>query len=218
MKAQVETRSPESCNVYTELCARAACDGGDFRTGASLLLSAYGLELRTFLFARCTRNESVVEEVFSEFLEDFWRGLPQFRWQCSARAWCYVLARHAAIRFHRSAQNRAERRLPLSEGLIDAELVQKLRTETRDYERSQVKDRFQRLREQLPTEDQELLILRVNRKLPWSDIARVMLESSEPHDDEELRLKAQALRRRLVEIVRRLRQLARDSGLLPVQE
>lgn len=218
MKGQTESQSADAGDEQAELCARVACDAGDFRSGASLLISAYGLELRTFLFARCRYDESIVEEVFSQFLEDFWRALPQFRWQCSARAWCYVLARHAAIRFHRAPQNRAERRLPLSEGLIDSELVQKLRTETRDYQRSQVKDRFQRLREQLPTEDQELLILRVNRKLPWNDIARVMLDSSEAHDEHELRLKAQALRRRLVEIVRRLRQLASDSGLLPAHD
>jgi RNA polymerase sigma-70 factor, ECF subfamily len=216
--SQLTPPEVDSRTGKTEVEAAAACRRGDFRTSASLLLEAYGVELRTFLFARLSRNDSVAEEVFSDFLEDFWRGLPEFQWRCSARAWCYILLRHAATRFNRAPHNRPERRLPLSGPLPESELVQKLRTQTREYERTEVKDGFQQLRELLPNDDQELLILRVNRKLPWREVALVMLDSNADVDEEDLRLKAQALRRRLVEIVRRLRKMADDSGLIPATE
>ncbi|MET0794135.1 MAG: hypothetical protein ABW061_21615, partial [Polyangiaceae bacterium] len=110
---------------------------------------------------------------------------------------------------------RPERRVPLS-GLLDGgEVVDRARTQTLEYEKTAVKDRFQELREQLPADDQDLLILRVNRKLPWREVALVMLGPDGDHEDEELvRRKAQALRRRLVETTRRLRKLAEDLGLL----
>ncbi len=197
-----------------ELEAHGAWQQGDYRATASLLLESYGAELRSYLLARVSRSESVCDDIFSEFLEDFWRGLPNFQWRCSARGWCYVLLRNAAARFHRAPHNRPNREVPLTGALDDGEFMERLRTRTREYEKTEVKDRFQALRERLPPDDQDLLILRVNRKLPWREVALILLGSNEPSDEETTRRKAQALRRRLVETTRRLRKMAEDSGLL----
>ncbi len=187
---------------------------GDFRATASLLLEAYGAELRGYLSARLARSDSIADEVFSDFLEDFWRGLPDFQWRCSARGWCYILLRNAATRFHRAPQNRPGRQVPLTGSLDDAQFMERLRTQTREYEKTEVKDRFQALRDRLPADDQDLLILRINRKLAWREVALILLGPDAPDDEEALRLKAQALRRRLVETTRKLRKMAEDSGLL----
>lgn len=187
---------------------------GDLRGTASLLLEAYGAELRGYLSARLARSDSIADEVFSDFLEDFWRGLPEFQWRCSARGWCYILLRNAATRFHRAPHNRPGRQIPLTGSLDDAQFMERLRTQTREYEKTEVKDRFQALRERLPADDQDLLILRINRKLAWREVALVLLGSDAPDDEEMVRLKAQALRRRLVETTRKLRKMAEDSGLL----
>ncbi len=195
--------------------AYAVWKQGDFRATASLLLDAYGAELRGYLSARLARTSSIADEVFSEFLEDFWSGLPDFQWRCSARGWCYILLRNAATRFHRAPHNRPGRQVPLTgSALDDAQFMERLRTQTREYEKTEVKDRFQALRERLPADDQDLLILRINRKLSWREVALILLGPDAPDDEELVRLKAQALRRRLVETTRKLRKMAEESGLL----
>ena len=47
--------------------------------------------------------------MFSEFAEDFWRGLEGFRWRTSLRSWGYTLARNAANRYQRSRRRREAR-------------------------------------------------------------------------------------------------------------
>ncbi|MET0791945.1 MAG: hypothetical protein ABW061_10525, partial [Polyangiaceae bacterium] len=93
-----------------ELEAFAAWRRKEFGKSAALLLETYGGELRSYLVARFKRNESVADDVFSDFLEDFWAGLSDFQWRCSARGWCYVLLRNATTRYHRAPHNRPERR------------------------------------------------------------------------------------------------------------
>jgi RNA polymerase sigma-70 factor (ECF subfamily) len=215
-----EPAQPNADALLSELEAEALATWkqGDYRATASLLLEAYGGELRSYLLARVGRSQSIADEVFSEFLEDFWRGLPDFQWRCSARGWCYILLRNAATRFQRSPQNRRARQERLTGSLDDAQLMERARTQTREYEKTEVKDRFQALRERLPVDDQDLLILRINRKLAWREVALILLESSAPFDEEVVRRKAQALRRRLVETIRQLRKMAEDSGLLGSSE
>jgi RNA polymerase sigma-70 factor, ECF subfamily len=209
-RARQDAGSPPS---ELEAEAFAVWQRADYRSTASLLLAAYGGELRSYLLARVSRSESLADDVFSEFLEDFWRGLPDFEWRCSARGWCYILLRNAATRFHRAPHNRRARQVPLTGSLDEAEFMARLRTETREYEKTEVRDRLQALRERLPVDDQDLLILRVNRKLAWREVALILLGPSVPLDEEVVRRKAQALRRRLVETTRRLRKMAEDSGL-----
>jgi len=166
---------------------------GDYRSAASRLLGAYGGELRSYLLARVSRNEGVADEIFSDFLEDFWRGLPEFQWRCSARGWCYILLRNAATRFHRAPHNRRARQVPLTGSPDDAEFMERLRTQTREYEKTEVKDRFRALRERLPADDQDLLILRVNRKLAWREVALILLGPNVLLDEEVVRRKAQVI-------------------------
>jgi RNA polymerase sigma-70 factor, ECF subfamily len=197
-----------------ESSAREACDAGDHRRAATLVLEGYGNEIHAFLLARLRGDEGTVDEIFSDFAEDFWRGLPAFEWRCSVRGWCYRLARNAAHRFRRSPQNRGDRRVPLSENPFVEQLVHGVRTRTQPYLRSEVKDAFQKLREQLSPEDQDLLILRVNRKLAWRDVAHALLAEDEAADEVRVRRLEVALRQRLTEVKQRLRELAIEAGLL----
>lgn len=74
---------------------RALCEAGDQKQAATLVLEGYGRELLLFLVSRL-RDGEAAREVFSRFSEDLWRGLADFRWQCTVRVWCYTLARRAA--------------------------------------------------------------------------------------------------------------------------
>jgi len=83
---------------------REACAHRDLERAVELALETYGREVLGFLIARV--GEQRGNEVFSDFLEDFWRGLAGFGWRSSLRGWLYVLARHALARNLRSAPSR----------------------------------------------------------------------------------------------------------------
>lgn len=92
---------------------RARFDAGDAKGAGTALLEAYGREVLGFLIARL-RDREAASEVFSQFSEDLWKSLGTFRWQCSARAWAYMIARQAASRHIQSARRRGRRELSLS--------------------------------------------------------------------------------------------------------
>jgi len=77
--------------------ARAQCESSDQASALGAIFSQYGAELRAFLRAR-TSSRNSMEEVYSSFSEDVWRGLPGLRAQRQVRAWLYVVARNALSR------------------------------------------------------------------------------------------------------------------------
>ena len=84
---------------------------------AVLALETYGAELFAFLI-KVSGSESDAREIFSQLVEDMWRGLPMFEFRCSIRSWLYTLARHAYARFRRSPWNQAARRGLTWPGLV----------------------------------------------------------------------------------------------------
>ncbi len=190
-----------------------ACRAQDYRRAATLALEAYGEELMGFLVARTRPSDA--NEIFSVFAEEMWRGLPGFEWRCSLRGWCYTLARHALARHQRSPHNRAERNLALSQHQELSALVDQVRSTTQAFVRTEAKDRVRSLRERLPDDDQTLLILRVDRALPWRELALVMNgDAALTLSEAELTKSTQRLRQRFKRIKARLREMAQEDGLL----
>jgi len=198
----------------TERSAEAACRSQDYRAAITIVMESYGTEIYSFLLAQFRGDVGAADDVFSAFTEDLWRGLPKFQWRCSIRAWCYKLARSGVSRFRRSPHNKANRRVPLSEAPFLEELVQPARTSTLPHLRTDVKDRFEELRDKLSPEDRDLLILRVDRNLPWRDIAYAMQSSEQTLEDDQLKKLEAALRQRFAGVKDRLKRLAQDAGLL----
>lgn len=193
---------------------RAHCDAGDKKRAATLLLEGYGREVFGFLLARL-RDHDAASEVFSQFTEDLWRGLDGFRWQCSARVWAYTLVRHAASRYIADARRRGARKVPLSGAGPLSAIEQKIRTATLVFVQTETRNRLAELRESLPVEDQTLLILRVNRKLDWKEIAHVVSYEGKVVAEEELEREAVRLRKRFQLAKERLRRMALEKGLIP---
>jgi RNA polymerase sigma-70 factor (ECF subfamily) len=191
----------------------ARCQAGDKKQAATLLLETYGRELLGFLMARL-RDRDAAAEVFSQFTEDLWRGLDDFRWECSARVWSYALVRHAASHYVKDARKRRGRHVGLSRVGPLSEIEQRIRTSTLMAARTEARSRVAQLRETLPIDDQTLLILRVNRKLGWKEIARVMVYEGEVVSDAVLEKEAVRLRKRYQLAKDKLRQMALDEGLL----
>jgi RNA polymerase sigma-70 factor (ECF subfamily) len=192
---------------------RALCESGDKKGAATLFLEGYGREIFGFLVARL-RDRDAASDVFSQFTEDLWKGLEGFRWQCSARVWSYTLARHAASRYIDDARRRRGRDVPLSRAGPLSEIAERIRTGTRAGARTEARSRIAQLRESLPVDDQTLLILRVNRKLGWREIALIMLREGESGDEESLEKESVRLRKRFQLAKEKLRAMAIEQGLV----
>lgn len=198
-----------------EASIRSACEFGGHQRAATLTLQLYGADVFGFLAARL-RGTSDASEVFSIFSEDLWKGLPNFQWRCSMRTYCYTLARNAADEYCSTPANRAGRRVDLSK--LDSalsQLVDEVREETAHHLRTSAKDKVRALRAQLDADEQELLYLRIDRDLPWREIATILMRASEDKaDDASLGRVEARLRKRFEATKRRLKSLARAEGLL----
>jgi RNA polymerase sigma-70 factor (ECF subfamily) len=194
--------------VEVEPRLEAMIRAGSLERAATLALKTYGPELNGFL-VHLMGNPSDAAEVFSQTAEDLWRGLPAFRGHCIVRTWLYILARHAAARFRRSPWNRDGR---TGDAMLDG-LVAEARASTAPWLRTEVKDRWRGLRESLSPYDRTLLVLRVDRDLSWTEVARVFRGDMEPSRG-NLDRETARLRKRLQLLKQELRQRARAAGLL----
>lgn len=194
-----------------EAAIRARCDAGDHDGAATAAIRAYGPELFGFL-AAVLRSEDHAREVLSFTCERLWRSLPRFGWQCSMRTWAYAVARNSSLRYQRDLGRRGRREVALSECPAVSALAERVRTETLSCLRTDHPDSLMRLRDALPPEDRELLVLRVDRELAWLDLARVFLED-EAASDEALAREAARLRKRFQIVRRRLLDAGRRRGL-----
>jgi RNA polymerase sigma-70 factor, ECF subfamily len=191
-----------------EATARQQCQAGDLDGALKVAITGYGEEVFSFVVARM-RDEDAAGDVFSQACEDLLRTLPTFQWRCSLRTWFYRIARSAASRYQRSPMNRPERRVALSHV---SELVDHVRSRTVAHMRSEVKDQMRTLREQLDADEQQLLFLRIDQDLSWSEIAEIV---DDDDDDAAVQRTSARLRQQFQKLKDRLRQLAIAEGLLP---
>jgi RNA polymerase sigma factor (sigma-70 family) len=209
-----------------EQAAREAWLGNDHRAAADIVLRAYGNEIYAFVLAQFHGKAGPADDCFSDFSEDFWRGLAGFQWRCSIRAWCYKVARSACSRYRRSPHNRADRRAPGSAGGLLEQIAQQARSTTQVHLKTEVKDKIRELRDQLSEADRDLLILRVDRDMSWRDVVFALhahQEANEEANDEaneeapdehDLPRLETNLRQRFAEVKRHLKRLAQEAGLL----
>jgi RNA polymerase sigma-70 factor (ECF subfamily) len=186
---------------------RNRCQAGDIAAATAAALKGYGPELFGFLCA-LERDEDAASDAFAQMSEDVWRGLSGFGWDCTLRTWMYTLARNASHRLHR---NKKRLQVPLSQAPELAALAEQVRTRTQLFMRSEAKDKFARIRATLAPEDEALLVLRVDRKLEWNELARVL---SGELDEESLKREAARQRKRFQLLKDKLMELGRKEGLV----
>lgn len=201
---------PAANSKEVEVEVRSAVERSDYRLAATRLLECHGAEITRFLRARLS-DRGQAEEAYLQFSEDLWVGLPAFRWESSLRVWMFVLARNAATRVSRQRRHEVEYQ---SERLGYAEFRADVRNSTQRYLRTTVKDRMREIRQRLSEEDQTLLILRIDRRLEWRELAVVMNEIASDAPEDALVRAAARLRTRFQTAKRRLRTLAEAEGLL----
>jgi RNA polymerase sigma-70 factor (ECF subfamily) len=191
----------------TEL--RAAHDAGDLARAATLVVERYGDEIHRFLQS-LLQDRATADDAFSRWCESLWLGLPRFRWESTARIWAYALARHAWTRALRDLR-RGGPRVPISdvESLVAA--ADAVRSRTATYLQTEAKDALAAVRAELGDEDQQLLLLRVTRRLSWIEIAHVLAEPGDERSELRRKRRAAALRKRYERLKEQLR--ARIEGL-----
>jgi len=188
-----------------DAAARTAGTAGNWQRVATIALEAYGDEILGFLTAQA-KDDVAANEAFSMFTEAMWRGLKGFRWECSVRTWCYTLARHAWFRLLRDRARGAELVPLMSSGSIPVdELAARIKA---DHTTASARARMELelLREELETDDQTLLTLRLDRSMAWRDVARVMSHPDDVLDDAALERRAVSLRKRFMKIKDDLRE------------
>lgn len=186
---------------------RAALEGGDRDAALTLSIRAYGSEILGFIQGRL-RDTSEAQEAFAWFAEDLWRSLPTFARHCSMRTWAYALARNATSRFIQRELNPRRRRVPLSRV---SRLSLLIVAESTPQPTSGMREQVARLKAQLSEEEQTLLTLRIDRDLPWKDVAQIIGFGGEDASDDELKREAIRLRQRFHVLKARMRELVQTE-------
>ena len=185
---------------------RALLRAGDTRGAATAALRELGPEVLGFLSG--VLGDADADEVYSAWSERLWRSLKGFEGRCSLRTWTYVLARREISRFRKGMRRHAEGRVPLSE-LQDVLAVHKSRTTLVTAKQRQLTA----LRDELPIEDRTLLILRVDRKLSFDEIALAFAENPETFAEVDRKREAARLRKRFQLVKQRLVARARRHAI-----
>jgi RNA polymerase sigma-70 factor, ECF subfamily len=194
----------ETSLAQAEAEIRAFLARSEHEAAATLLFRTYSDELLGYL-VNTLKNRELAREAFAVFARDMWLGLPKVELHTSARAWAYAVARNAARRTLERVVRERWQELPLSQ-IDDALLgVPETRASTPPHLRTENKTRVALLRERLTLEDQEILILRVDRNFDWREIAVALA----PED--ELDAAAARYRKRFQLIKRKLAKLLREE-------
>ncbi|HEY4238500.1 MAG TPA: sigma-70 family RNA polymerase sigma factor [Kofleriaceae bacterium] len=177
--------------VALEAAARADADAGRWDAAATRAIQGYGPELYGYV-AALARDPHVAEDVFATACARLWRGLPRFGWRSQLRTWAYTIARNTFL--SDAGRTRRAREAPLS-ATAAAGIAAAIRTGTASYFGSTAHDALAAARAALDPDDQTLLILRVDRRMAWREIAAVL--SPADASPEEIGRKSAALRKRL---------------------
>jgi RNA polymerase sigma-70 factor (ECF subfamily) len=142
-------------------------------------------------------------EAFSQFAENLWRGLPDFRGRATFRVWAYRIAWNAACDLHKQPWRTRRRRLTTGAASRIADEVATSTSERLERRRQDLAS----LRESLSIDDRALAALRVDQGLSWAECAAAL-----SRDGREV--KVNTLTKRFERIKQRLGRLARKRGLL----
>ena len=192
---------------------QALCRSGELNRAVEQALRGYGPELRRLMGA-ILRDDAQAHDAYSLFCECLLKGLPDFRWECSFRTWSQRMARNICFKLLNAP---AARHPHVGLSAISARSAGHP-SSTNPWQRTTMKTRFRALRERLDPEQQRLLVLRVDQKLSWPDVVRVMADSKKPLTSEMTNRQATALRQQFQRLKAQLRTMAIQEGLISLAD
>lgn len=184
---------------------RAELARGEAATASATAVAFFGPDIYGFVTAALAGVRGVLD-VYASFVAELPRALREFGWRCELRVFLYHLAR-VALRRHREgeigeagprATPPAPGQPPPTAGLLRIPPYRRTRRLA-----------VATLRSAIAPDDREVLVLRVDRRLRWHELAVTSLgeRASEP----TLRAEARRLRERFHAIRRQMKQLTNDT-------
>jgi len=175
---------------------------GNAREAAAALIRAEGPAVLRYLRA-VLRDEDLANDAFSLFAEWSWSAIESYRGESTVRTWSFGIAVNAARRVRDEAWHKHKERLKTGDA---SRLAEEVRTSSpRELERQA--DRLAELRQELSAEDQNLLVLRLDQRLTWDEVAAILAEAGQSASPAGLRKRFERLKERIA-------RLARTRGLL----
>jgi RNA polymerase sigma-70 factor (ECF subfamily) len=174
----------------------------DFAGAATAALKGYGPPILVYLRS-VIRDDDLGDDAFSLFCEKLWRSIRDFRGEASFGTWAYRIAWCSLKDVERTRARRRESRLGTD---AVSRIVQEIRTTTAAWARTEARDKWSKIKDSLAPDERSLLLLRIEQRLPWKDVAAIMAVEGEPAAET-------ALRKRLERLNHKLRELAKSEGL-----
>jgi RNA polymerase sigma-70 factor (ECF subfamily) len=181
---------------------RALIAAGKAEAAATAAIKGYGPHVLRYLRS-ILGDEEDAREAFSQFAENLWRGLPEFRGTAPFRIWAYRIAWNVACDTAKQPWRSRRRRLETGEATRIAETVATSTNERHEQRRMELSA----LRASLSLADRALAALRLDQGLSWAECAEVLSRNGRM-------VKPNTLTKRFERIKQRLGSLARKRGLL----
>lgn len=173
---------------------RAALVRGEGKQAVEIAMAFFGPELYGFVTAALTGERGVLD-VYAGLVAALPDALREFQWRCELRVFLYHQARLALRRHHESKRGGRLAMMPP----LHARLA--LLPPFRRQRRLAVAT----LRSALAPDDREVIVLRVDRRLRWIELAVTAL--GETADEQALRAEARRIRERFRTLRQRMKQL-----------
>ncbi len=190
---------------------RQLVESGRQADAATMALRALGPQVLGYL-SGVMGSEADADDVFASASERVWRSLAKFEWRCSLRTWVYMVAHREISRFRQRAKRHLDGRVRISE-LRSQSVLAEVRSSVSAALRSEREQKLAKLRAELSEEERALLVLRVDRELPWDEIALIVADGAEAWSDEERKREAARLRKRFQIVRERLASRVREEQL-----
>lgn len=185
-----------------EKSIRRLIDAGNPRGAATEAIRAYGPQILRYLRS-VLNDEDDAREAFSQFAENLWRGIAEFRGTAPLRIWAYRIAWNASCDLRKQPWNTRRRRLSTGEASRLANTIA-----TSSDERLELRRRLlAELRESLSPQDRALASLRIDQGFSWEECAQALSVDGRT-------VKANTLTKRFERIKERLGRAAKKKGML----
>jgi RNA polymerase sigma-70 factor (ECF subfamily) len=206
--AVLETTRPapalRRARASAERDIQSALEAGAAAAAAANALRAYDAEVFGFLLG-ALESPAIARDVYVRVSHRVEKEIERFAWRCSLRTWIYTIARHE-IRYQRGRSTEPDRgAAPLSVALPDP-------VTTAPFRRVGIRAAIAALRSGLSLEDREILILRIDRRFEWRDLALTSLGAGASPQD--ILCESARLRARLEQIRGELARAAIDQKIL----
>lgn len=180
---------------------REALDRGQVEAAATATIRGYGPPVLGYL-TRVLGSADDAADAFSLFSEQLWKGMGRFEGRSTIRVWAYRIAWSAAMRVLSQDWRRRRERLRTSmASRLAAEVQSRAAGEPAPV------DELDALRGALSPDERALLVLRIDQRLSWREVAEILGAEGAAVDEA-------VLRKRFERLKEKLGQLARQRGIM----